>query len=224
MSTILIVEDDDSLRFLLKTKLSYRYQVEEAANGLQALDIIDRKHIDMLIVDIQMPHMNGYELIRTLRNGNDKKPVIILTAMTSREHKKDGFNFGADDYMTKPVDYEELTWRIDALLRRSNIANEKKIKIGNFLMDQNKYYVEYNGEEIIMTNKEFDLLFFLLSYPDIVFTKQKILDNIWGFETETEYEIIKTYICRLRNKLSECNEFEIKSIRGLGYKAIINKG
>lgn len=223
MSVILIVEDDDILRLLLKTKLSYHYKIEEASDGNEALDIMDHKHIELLLVDVQMPGMNGYELLRTLRNAGYTTPVIILTAMNSHEYKKEGFGLGADDYMTKPIDYEELTWRIDAILRRADIANEKKIKIGEFLIDQDKYYAEYDGEAITLTSKEFELLFLLLSYPDVVFTKQKILDKIWGYDTETENETIKTYICRLRNKFSECDEFEIKSIRGLGYKAVVKK-
>lgn len=223
MITILVVEDDDILRLLIKTKLSTLYQIEEAANGKEALEVLDHNHVDLLIVDIQMPQMNGYELVRILRECNDKRPIIMLTAMTSHAHKKEGFASGIDDYMTKPIDYEELTWRIEALLRRANISNEKKIKIGDFLLNQNEYYAEYNGKQIVLTNKEFDLLFLLLSYPGVVFTKQELMDNIWGFDSETEYDTIKTYISKLRNKFSECSEFELVSIRGLGYKALIRK-
>lgn len=223
MITILVVEDDDMIRLLTKAKLSNSYKIEEASNGEEALEILERKHIDILIVDIQMPKMDGYELIRTIRDSGDMRPAIILTAMSTFAHKKEGFASGADDYMIKPIDYDELTWRIESILRRSKIANEKRIRIGKFCMEQNSYAALYDGETISLTNKEFDLLYKLLSYPNIVFTKQQLLDEIWGYDTETEYDTIKTYISRLRNKFSKCTEFELMSIRGLGYKAIIHE-
>ncbi len=223
MITILLVEDDDKLRLLTKTKLTPLYHVEEASNGEEALEILDNKHVDLLIVDIQMPKMNGYELVQALRESGDQKPVIILTAMTSFEHKREGFAMGIDDYMTKPVDYEELVWRIEAILRRANIASEKKIQIGKFEMNQSTYTATYGESQITLTNKEFDLLFLLLSYPETVFTKQQLMDKIWGYDTETEYDTIKTYISKLRNKLADCDEFELKALRGLGYKAVIHK-
>ena len=221
MITILLVEDDDMVRLMIKTKLSAQYRIQEASNGLEALDILDHTHIDMLIVDAMMPKMNGYELVRTLRENGDSRPVIMLTAMTSFEHKREGFSSGIDDYMTKPINYEELHWRISALMRRARIASEKMIQIGRFRMDKNAYAANWNGESVLLTNKEFDLLFLLLSYPGTVFTKQQLMDQIWGYDTETEYDTIKTYISRLRNKLASCNEFELVSLRGLGYKATI---
>lgn len=223
MTTILLVEDDEMVRLIMKTKLASQYRIEEAANGVEALEILEHRHIDMLIVDIMMPKMNGYELVRTLREAGDQKPVIMLTAMTSFEHKREGFASGIDDYMTKPIDYEELCWRIEALMRRANIASEKRIRIGAFMMNQNSYSAEYDGTPIALTTKEFDLLFLLLSYPGTVFTKQQLMDNVWGYDTETEYDTIKTYISKLRNKLSMCGEFELISLRGLGYKAVIRK-
>ena len=223
MVTILLVEDDEVIRLLTKTKLAPLYKIEEAANGEEALEVLDSKDIDLLIVDIQMPKMNGYELVKILRECNDHKPVIMLTAMTSFEHKREGFASGIDDYMTKPINYEELVWRIEAILRRANIASEKKIQIGKFEMNQDMYTASYSGNQITLTNKEFDLLFLLLSYPETVFTKQQLMDKIWGFDSETEYDTIKTYISKLRNKLSECDEFELQSLRGLGYKATIRK-
>ncbi|MFB5762087.1 response regulator transcription factor [Paenibacillus medicaginis] len=223
MITILIVEDDPMVRFLTKAKLSPLYKIKEAADGQEALEVLDREHIDLLVVDIQMPNMNGYELVRTLRDVDDMIPVIMLTAMNTFSHKKDGFASGVDDYMTKPIDYEELIWRIEALLRRAQIANEKRIVIGDFSMEQNTFSAQYNEETIALTNKEFDLLYKFLSYPNVVFTKQQLMDEIWGYDSETEYDTIKTYISRLRNKFSMCKEFELISIRGLGYKAVIHK-
>lgn len=223
MIKILIVEDDEMVRLLTKTQLGPLYQIEEAANGEEALEILDHEHIDLFIVDIQMPKMNGYELMRTLRENGDMRPAIMLTAMNSFAHKKEGFASGIDDYMTKPINYEELIWRIEAILRRAQIANEKKIQIGKFSMEQNTRIVRYDGEPISLTNKEFDLLFKLLSYPNVIFTKQQLLDEIWGYDTESEYDTIKTYISRLRNKFSGCPEFELVAIRGLGYKAVIHE-
>lgn len=223
MITILVVEDDEMVRLLTKAKLGPLYAIREAANGEEALEVLDHEHIDLLIVDIQMPKMNGYELVQSLRDCGDMRPVIMLTAMTSFAHKKKGFASGVDDYMTKPIDYEELVWRIEAILRRAQIANEKKIEIGRFLMEQNSYSAIYDGEVIKLTNKEFDLLYKLLSYPGVVFTKQQLMDEIWGYDSETEYDTIKTYISKLRNKFSRCEEFELVSIRGLGYKAIIHE-
>lgn len=223
MVTILIVEDDEMVRLLTKTHLAPGYKVLEASNGEEALEILAHEHIDLLIVDIQMPKMNGYELMRSLRDSGDLRPAIMLTAMNTFAHKKEGFASGVDDYMTKPINYEELIWRIEAILRRVQIANEKKIQIGTFSMDQNSYVAKYAGENISLTNKEFDLLYKFLSYPGIVFTKQQLMDEIWGFDSETEYDTIKTYISRLRNKFSGCKEFELVAIRGLGYKAVLHE-
>ena len=175
------------------------------------------------MVDIMMPKMNGYELVRSLRASGDMTPVIMLTAMNSSAHKKEGFASGVDDYMTKPIDYEELIWRIEALLRRARIANEKRIVIGDFCMEEGTYQVKCAGTPVTLTNKEFELLYKLLSYPGVVFTKQQLMDEIWGYDTETEYDTIKTYVSRLRNKLSMCREFELIAIRGLGYKAVLHE-
>jgi len=219
----MIVEDDEMVRLLTKAKLSSLYKILEAADGEEALELLDHNHADLLIVDIQMPNMNGYELVRSLRDTGDMTPVIMLTAMNTFAHKKEGFASGVDDYMIKPIDYEELIWRIEALLRRAKISNENRIVIGDFVMEQSTFSAQYHGENIPLTNKEFDLLYKFLSYPGTVFTKQQLMDEIWGYDSETEYDTIKTYISRLRNKFSACREFELISIRGLGYKAILHE-
>jgi DNA-binding response OmpR family regulator len=221
MITILFVEDDQMVRLLMKEKLSSLYKIKEAANGEEALEVLAHERIDLFIVDIQMPKMNGYEFVRVLRDSGDMAPVIMLTAMNTSAHKKEGFASGVDDYMTKPIDYEELTWRIEALLRRAKIANENRIVIGKFSMEQNTFSAQYNEETIPLTNKEFDLLYKFLSYPGVVFTKHQLMDDIWGYDSETEYDTIKTYISKLRNKFAACREFELVSIRGLGYKAML---
>ena len=223
MITILIVEDDQMVRLLTKAKLNPLYKIKEVANGEEALEVLEHERIDLFIVDIQMPKMNGYEFVRELRDSGDMTPVIMLTAMNTFAHKKEGFASGVDDYMTKPIDYEELTWRIEALLRRARIANENRIVIGQFSMERNMFSAQYNGETIPLTNKEFDLLYKFLFYPGVVFTKQQLMDDIWGYDSETEYDTIKTYISRIRNKFVACREFELISIRGLGYKAVLHE-
>ena len=223
MVTILIAEDDRMIRKLTAAQLSGFYQILEAQDGEDALRVMDHQHIDLLIADIMMPRMDGYELVRTLRENGDMTPVIMLTAMNTFAHKKEGFAVGIDDYMTKPIDYEELKWRIDALLRRAKIANEKQITIGRFRMSEAAHSVSYDGKEIVLTKKEFDLLYKLLSYPGVVFTKQQLLDEIWDYDTETDASGIKTYISRLRSKCADCKEFELTAIRGLGYKAVVHE-
>lgn len=223
MVNILVVEDDDAVRLLTRAELGQRYHVEEAVNGMEALEVLAHKYIDLLIVDIQMPEMNGYELIRTLRENKDMRPMIILTAMNTAAHKKEGFACGVDDYMTKPIDYEELNWRIEALLRRAKISNEQKIVIGDFSMEQNSFEAMWNDQRVSLPAKEFALLYKMLSYPGEIFTKQQLMDEIWGMDSEAEYDTIKSHISRLRNRFENCSEFELVAVRGLGYKAVINE-
>ena len=221
MVRVLLVEDDAAMRLLTKTKLKSEYEILEAADGLKALEILDHNHVDLMIVDIMMPNMNGYEFVESLREGGDLTPVILLTAMDSFEHKKKGFERGIDDYLTKPVDYEELKWRMEAILRRAKIMHESQISIGGLVLSEKTMAGTYEGRTIELTEKEFELLYKLLSYPGVLFTKQQLMDEIWGYDTETEYDTIKTYISRLRKKFDDCTVFELVSVRGLGYKAEI---
>jgi len=223
MATILIVEDDKNTRLLTIARLKTYFNIEEATDGEEALDILDHKHIDLIIADIQMPKLNGYNLVRQLREVGSTIPVIMLTAMHTFDDKKIGFASGTDDYMTKPINYEELLWRIKALLRRSNIANEHKITIGNLIIDSSTYSVRKGNEEITLSKKEFDLLYKLLSYSGIIFTKTQLMDEIWGYDTDSDDTTIKTHINRLRNKFEGYQEFDLVTIRGLGYKAEIRE-
>lgn len=222
MLNILIVEDEASVRMLTRAKLRNEYNILEAANGEQALELLDHEHVDLIIADIMMPQMDGYELVQALHESGNMTPIIMLTAMNTYAHKKKGFATGIDDYMTKPIDYEELKWRIGALLRRAKIANEKQITVGNLTLKADSLSAEIDGKTVELTEKESSLLYKLLSYPGIVFTKQQLMDEIWGYDSESDYSTIKTYISRLRNKLGECRGFELVSIRGLGYKAVIH--
>ncbi len=223
MATILVVEDDKHTRLLTCARLKPHYAVEEAENGEQALNMLDQKHIDLIIADIQMPVMNGYDLVREMRESGMQIPVIMLTAMHTFDDKRTGFASGTDDYMTKPIDYEELLWRIKALLRRANIVSQRKIIIGNITLDSASYTVTRGETTTELAKKEFDLLYKLLSYPGMIFTKSQLLDEIWGYDTNSDETTIKTHINRLRNKFADCTEFEIITIRGLGYKAEIHE-
>lgn len=219
MTTILIVEDDRNTRILTAARLKPYFEVICCSNGLEALEILYEQHIDLIITDIMMPSMDGYTLLETLRRDNNDIPVLLLTAKQSFEDKREGFLLGTDDYMTKPINYEELMWHINALLRRSRIASEKKIMIGSITVDSTTYSVISDDQTIELPKKEFELLFKLLSYPNIIFTKQQLLDSIWGFDSKSGENTIKTHISKLRNKFKDRDEFEIVTIKGVGYKA-----
>lgn len=221
MSTILVVEDDRNTRLLTIARIKPYFDVLSAGDGLAALDVLYQNKVDLIVADVMMPRMDGYTLLRTLREENNDIPILLLTAKQSFEDKKEGFSSGTDDYMTKPVNYEELMWRIHALLRRAQIATEKKIVLGTTVVDSTAYTVSADDQTIEFPKKEFELLFKLLSYPNIIFTKQQLIDEIWGFESESSEDTLKTHISRLRNKLKDCKEFEIVTIKGLGYKAEI---
>ena len=223
MITILIVEDDNSTRLVTKLHLKNEYHILEAANGIEALDILEQQHVDLIIADVMMPHMDGYEFVRQLRMENKTMPVLLLTAKKEWQDKKNGFALGIDDYMTKPVHYEELLWRVRALLRRAQINDEKKIVIGDVIISEDSNMVIRGEERITLPKKEFELLFKLLSYPNKVFTTSQLLDTIWGYETDSDETTVRTHINRLRKRFTGYQEFEIVTVRGLGYKGEIKK-
>lgn len=221
MVTILVVEDNEHTRLLTEARLKKFYNVITCQNGSEALDIFYGKQIDLIVADIMMPVMDGYDMLKELRSNHENVPVLFLTAKSTFDDKKRGFDLGIDDYITKPIDYEELLLRIKALLRRANINNKMKISIGKFIMDENDYSVNYNNNSIELTKKEFELLFKLLSYPNKVMTKMQLLDDIWGYESNSSEDTIKTHINKIRNKLGNISEFEIVSVKGLGYKIMM---
>lgn len=221
MATVMIVEDDDSLRLLMSIKLGKFYEIVQAANGAEALKRIQEKNIDLIVADIMMPLMDGYDLVRELRNLNNAIPIILATAKQSFNDKRDGFAVGADDYMVKPINFDELNWRIDALLRRSKIVADNEISIGEFKLNLSTFEAQYQGNVIEMARKEFELLFKLLSYPNKLFSKDRLMEDIWGYDSPSDDTTIRTHINRLRNKLDGIEEFEIVTIRGIGYKAVI---
>ena len=223
MAKILIVEDDANLRMLMAMRLKSKYEVAAAADGRAALEIFENGGIDLIVTDLMMPGLDGYALVESIRSMGCDTPVIMLTAKDGMNDKGRGFAAGTDDYMTKPVNFEELTWRIDALLRRSKIANEGKITIGDVVVDKQSFTVTRGQEVYELPTKEFQLLYLLLSYPGKIFTKENILDSVWGYSSESDEFTVRTHINRLRNKFENFVEFEIVTIRGVGYKAVIRK-
>lgn len=221
MLDILIVEDDKNTRKLLSAILGKKgYNVLTASNGLEALDVLDNHHVDLMVVDVMMPQMDGYELTKELRENDSNIPILMLTAKQSKEDVHQGFLVGIDDYMTKPFDEQEFLLRINALLRRSQIVTEHKLVIGDFELNYDTFTATYKGEEEILPQKEFLLLYKLLSYPNKIFTRYQLMDEIWGVDTETDEHTLNVHINRLRTRYGNCPEFEILTLRGLGYKAV----
>ena len=224
MITILIVEDDENTRLLTEAHLIKKYNVVTCKDGEEALDIIYSQNIDIVVADLMMPKLDGFELIKELRNSKNNIPVLLLTAKTSIEDKTKGFEYGADDYLTKPVDYNELILRINALIRRANISNKDKIVIGKIEIDLGEYSFKYDNEIIELTKKEFDLLFKLISYPNKIFTKTQLIEDIWGYDSDVLEDSIKTYINKIRSKLTDVTEIEIVNLKGIGYKLVLKDG
>ena len=223
MFHILVVDDDKNIRFVMREVLeSQSYTVFTASNGQKALDILLREHIDLIIVDIMMPGMDGYEFTKETRQIIQDAPILMISAKQLPEDRKKGFLAGIDDFMTKPIDPEEMMLHVKALLRRSKIVSERKINIGEVVLDYDSYSVSGHGETVELPQKEFLLLYKLLSYPNKIFTRIQLMDEIWGYECDTGPETVTVHIGRLRKRFENFSEFEIVSIRGLGYKAVKN--
>lgn len=222
MFNILVVEDDKSATRLMQVILSEAgYNVKIASDGMKALKLLDKEYIDLIIADLMMPEMNGHEFINTIRSNGMDTPVIVVTAKLLAEDKYQAFIEGADDYITKPVDVQELLLRIKALLRRSNIASEQKLTIGKVTLDYAALTVQRENEVQTLPKKEFYLLFKLLSYPDKIFTRLQLMDEIWGMNTSSVDTTVNVHINRIRNKFKDYPEFKIVAIKGIGYKAVI---
>lgn len=221
MFNILIVEDDINLRKLISATLKQNgYNSLTAEDGERALEVIDKEQVDLVISDIMMPNLDGYGLVKALRDSGYDMPVLITTAKEMFEDKRKGFNVGADDYMVKPIDINEMILRVGALLRRAKISNEHKLVIGGIILDYDSISVNRNGKSITLPKKEFYLLFKLLSYPNVIFTRRQLLDEIWGMDNEVDERTVDVHIKRLRERYENCEEFEIITVRGLGYKAV----
>jgi DNA-binding response OmpR family regulator len=221
MFHILVVDDDKNTRMFLRAVLeNAKYTVSVAKNGLEALEIFDREHVDLVVLDIMMPKMDGYELTESLREAENNVPILMVSAKQLPADKHKGFLAGTDDYITKPIDDEEMLYRIKALLKRAKIASERRIVIGEVTLDYDSLTVT-RGEEIQeLPQKEFQLLYKLLSFPGKIFTRIQLMDEIWGAESDTGWETVTVHIGRLRKRFEDYPEFSIESVRGLGYKAV----
>ena len=221
MFHILIADDDKNTRLLLKTVLEEeKYVVYTAENGEDALRVMDREHIDLVVLDIMMPKMDGYELTALLRESNNNLPSRMGAAKQLPGDRRRGFLVGIDDYMTKPIDEVEMLLRIKALLRRAQIVSERRIAVGSVVLDYDAQTVTKGDEVIELPQKEFMLLYKLLSYPGKIFTRIQLMDEIWGAESDTGWETVTVHIGRLRRRFEGWEEFSIESVRGLGYKAV----
>lgn len=220
MFHILVAEDDDTLRELMSDYLDENgYEVLRARDGAEAMTLLDSHHIDLLICDVMMPEMDGYTLIRELREAEYSLPILIVTARETMDDKRCGFVAGADDYMVKPVDFEELALRVSALLRRAQAVAEHSLRIGDVMVDYDTLTVADGRNCTVLPKKEMQLLFKLLSSPNKTFTRRQLMDEIWGPDSDADERTVDVHVKRLREKFSGLSEFSIVTVRGLGYRA-----
>ena len=222
MFNILVAEDDRDLRELFCSVLTdHGYHALSAENGEEALHIRDDAQVDLIITDLMMPRLDGYELVRMLRDSGDTTPILIITARSEASDIREGFRLGSDDYMIKPINVNEMIWRVEALLRRSQLVNRRKAQIGSTELDCDSLTVTRPGHSDILPQKEFFLLYKLVTSPGRIFTRRQIMDDIWGPDTETDTHTLEVHISRLRDRFKDDPDFEIVTVRGLGYKAVL---
>lgn len=222
MFKILVVEDDQDLNRAVCSFLnSNNYDAIGCLGAEEAYDALYDNIFDLIISDIMMPGIDGFEFAKTIRDINKEIPILFMTARDDIMSKQRGFRIGVDDYMVKPIDLDELILRIGALLRRAGIASSRKLEIGSFVMDADEHTACWDGEEISLTNREFSILYKLLSYPKKTFTRTQLMDEFWETDTETSPRAVDVYVTKLRSKLAHCETFEIKTVHGLGYKAVL---
>lgn len=221
MNSILVVEDDIQLNKLFSTVLErHQYLVHSTFNGEEALAVLEAQHVDLIISDIMMPKIDGYELVKSLRTANYDLPVLMITAKDSYQMLEKGFDSGADDYMVKPINVNELVLRVRALLKRAKFAVDKKIELPHATLDYDSLTVRLNEEDIVLPQKEFQILYKLVSYPNKIFTRQQLMDEFWGLESNTDERTIDVHINRIRDRLKDLTDFQIITVRGLGYKVV----
>ena len=222
MIHILVVEDDAKLNQLVCTYLGdCGFETKGCLNANDAYDEMYNSLYDLIISDIMMPGVDGFEFARTVRQVNKHIPILFMSARDDLPAKQKGFQLGIDDYMVKPFELDELQLRVRALLRRANIEVERKITVGNLVLDADGMTAEVDGEELPVTTREFNILYKLLSYPNKTFSRAQLMDEFWGVDSETSLRAVDVYITKLRDKFSDCDGFEIKTVRGLGYKAVL---
>jgi len=222
MFKILVVEDDRDLNRSVCSFLNHNgYEAVGCLEAESAYDELYKTTFDLIVSDIMMPGIDGFEFAKTIRSLNSEIPILFMSARDDFASKQRGYRIGIDDYMTKPVDLDELFLRIGALLRRAKIASNRRLEIGGFIIDADERSATLNGEEISLTAREFDLLYKLLSYPKKTFTRTQLMDEFWDVDTRTGTRTVDVYMTKLRSKLSGCDSFEIQTVHGLGYKAVI---
>ncbi|MBE6130849.1 MAG: response regulator transcription factor [Erysipelotrichaceae bacterium] len=221
MFKILIAEDDNELRQLFKSILVKNgYNVKSVGDGMDALTEIKDNYYDLLISDVMMPRLDGYELVRILRENNIKIPVMMITAKDKFDDMQLGFLVGSDEYMIKPINLNEMVIRVAALLRRAQIINERKVILGNTILEYDTFTVNFDGESIVLPLKEFQVLYKLASFPGKIFTRQQLMVDIWGYDSDSDMHTVDVHIERLRKKLKNNVDFEIVTMRGIGYKVV----
>ncbi|WP_434565275.1 response regulator transcription factor [Thermoanaerobacterium thermosaccharolyticum] len=219
MINIPVVEDDEKL---ICTYLNDNgYSAKGCLNPKEAYDLMYNSTYDLIISDIMMPEIDGYEFAKTVRELNKVIPILFISALDDISSKQKGFRAGIDDYMVKPINMDELVLRVGALLRRANIANEKRLIVGSLVMDADAMTATVNGEEIPVTVREFNILYKILSYPNHTFSRAQLMDEFWGIDSETSLRAVDIYITKLRDKFSCCEDFKIVTVHGLGYKAVL---
>ena len=225
MFVIMVVEDNQNTQKLMCAVLERQgYHTLCANDGEEALNLLEQKHVDLILLDLMMPRMDGYEFTKILRESGNDIPILMVTAKEAIESKRQGLRLGADDYMVKPVDEEELILRVAALLRRARIAQDHRIVIGSIVLDYDAFAVTIGEDSQTLPQKEFMLLFILLSYPNKIFTRRALMDEIWDMTSETDERTVDVQINRLRDRFRDVPDFEIVTIRGLGYKAVVKNG
>lgn len=221
MFNILVAEDDASAcRLMCEVLRQAGYQPFPAGNGAQALALMEHRHIDLAVVDLTMPQMDGLTFTRTVREGGSSLPILMVTARVAQADKREGFRAGTDDYMVKPVDEEEMLWRIEALLRRSRSAAEQRLTVGGTVLDYRAMSAICGGKPVPLSAKEFQLLYKLLSYPETLLTKRQLIDELWDLDSDVDEHTVEVHISRLREKFRGCPDFHIRTIRGFGYMAL----
>ena len=222
MIRILVAEDDKDLnRFVSYSLRNAGYEVTSCFDGEEALLATERVKYDMLLTDIMMPKSDGFELAESIRSFDKGIPIIFMTAKDDKPSKMLGYSIGIDDYVTKPFDMDVLLLKINAVLRRAGIETDKKIKIGNFIMNTEERTATVDGEEIQLTVREFDILFKLLSYPRKTFTRSALMEEFWDYDSSATSRTVDVYMAKIRDKTSLCDGFEILTVHGLGYKAVL---
>lgn len=225
MFQILVVEDDRELRDLFCTVLTDNgYTAIPTADGMAAFDLLEHAYIDLVISDIMMPRMDGFELIRLLRDMGYSMPVLMITAKESAADKREGFRLGTDDYMVKPIDVNEMVWRVEALLRRSQLVNQRRSRFGSTEFNCDTLTISEDGGALVLPQKEFYLLYKLITSPNRIFTRRQIMDDVWGPDSETDPHTLDVHISRLRERFKHNKDFEIVTVRGLGYKVVSKHG